>query len=1200
MNNQGKKESYNYTRKSNKAEINPKEQLNVISQFLLNNPNSKYNQYEMEAKFGTRGIKPITKLDYDNVVKKLKSSGFYSTNEVGSYSLKIQPEFLDVKTGEFKSSNDFDRFRIEIEGLNNIQEYCKTNNLKIINDKSPYNVKILRKMDVKKDNDTYIQSANFDDFNFRVTLKNEESISKTGKIGLEIFENWNKSKKVFRYINRVSFIHKDFSAFQIDLSIVRSSNYEERGRMRQTYNIEESNVFENPEVYEIEIEALDNVKTVFKEPREVSDNLQKMVKIILSGLQRTNYPVSYPEQKQVLQNYLKLLFEDDYLKKGDKYIPKERVYPSDFIGPSLKTLELQNVAPISQEVIVPNITEPYSYCVTEKADGERNLLYVNNEGKIYLINMNMNVIFTGAKTEEEKCFNSLLDGELILHNKTHQFINVFAAFDIYYLNNNDIRARPFVKTLLKDEKYFKEGCRLPLLKEFIKKLNPISITYKKQENKNLVSSMIDRSISNNSPITIISKKFYPSFDELVESKKQAKYNIFEANNYLLRRIADNLYDYEIDGLIFTPTLLGVGSNKFLEAGPKKKVTWQHCFKWKPSEATTTFPKSYNTIDFLVMTKKSSDGSDIITPIFENGINVYESTQYNQYKTLILTVGFDQSRHGYINPCQDVLDDKFYKNDNDDDEGYKPKQFFPSDPYDPLAGLCNIMLEMDSNGSYQMFTEERQVFEDSTVVEFRYDILKPGLWKWVPMRVRYDKTLDFKSRQGVGANDYTTANNNWHSIHNPVTEKMIATGEDIPGIEVSDDIYYNSVTTDNLTRGLRDFHNLFVKKALIQGVSKRENILIDFACGKAGDFPKWIGANLSFVFGIDISKDNIENRLNGACARFLNFKKTMKNVPNALFVNGNSALNIRNGTNMFNDKANEIVKSIFGTKSNNNLGVAVKRQDGVAVNGFDVSSCQFAIHYMFENKKTFYNFMRNVAECTKINGYFIATCYDGRTIFNILKKKQQGESKDIYVDDKKVWSITKDYVDDIFEDNDSCLGYKISVYQDTINQTLPEYLVNFDFLTLTMDKYGFSLITRDEARNMGLPEGSGMFQELYNEMKQEIKKNPKKEKDYKDAINMKSYEKDISFLNRFFVYKKVSTRNAEKLTTSLLEQLPDEIEFEKVGTMLARESVKEAEEILKPKAKKLNQKIKLQGSEEKEKKPVKKRTVKKNIEFEIEE
>jgi SAM-dependent methyltransferase len=369
-----------------------------------------------------------------------------------------------------------------------------------------------------------------------------------------------------------------------------------------------------------------------------------------------------------------------------------------------------------------------------------------------------------------------------------------------------------------------------------------------------------------------------------------------------------------------------------------------------------------------------------------------------------------------------------------------------------------------------------------VVEFRYDMTKSGLWKWIPMRVRYDKTADFRAKQGVGANDYNTANSNWTSIHNPVTEKMIATGEGIPGIEVSDDVYYNSVTTDKMTQGMRDFHNLFVKKALIQGVARRGNNLIDLACGKAGDLPKWISANLSFVFGIDISKDNLENKLNGACARFLNFKKTTKVMPYALFVNGNSALNIRSGTNMFSDKANEITKSVFGsigeTKS---LGPAVERQHAVGVNGFDISSCQFAIHYMFENKRTFYNFIRNVAECTKLNGHFIATCYDGRTIFNMLKKKELGESREIYIDDKKVWSVTKDYDESIFEDNESCLGYKISVYQDSINQTIPEYLVNFDFLTQTMDKYGFALVNREEAKSMGLPEGSGMFSELYNSM-----------------------------------------------------------------------------------------------------------------------
>ena len=1176
-----KRTNYNIktnTKEKNMINVSPQEQLDILSLAYLTSKNIKYSFVEMEAKFGTRGVKRLTKLDYDNVVKKLKSNDWTSSSQNGEYLLRIQPEFLDVRTGKYKTG-DFEKFRIEITGINNIQEYCKTNSIQIVNDKDFYNVKINKKMPLKIikndiETDENIMSANFDDFNFRVTINNESSISKKGKIGLDIFENWNKSKKVFRYMNRVTFIHKKYP-FKVDLSIVKSSSKNERGWMIQTYNIDESNVFNNEDIYEIEIEVDPNAKLLYKNHKDLSNNLQKVVKQVLSGLQKTNFPISYLEQRNISQEYLKLLFEEEQTKKDGKYIPKKYAYNSDFIGPGLVTLDLMNVAPLNSDVIVPNIREPGAYCVTEKADGDRHLLYVNDKGRIYLINTNMNIIFTGSYTEEPKCFNSILDGELILHNKLGTFINTFAAFDIYYVNSLDIRARPFINTYMKNEKYFKDGCRLPILKDYIKILKPQCVI----------------NITNNT-IKIVSKKFYPSFDPTEESKddqkddqkieiKSLKYNIFESCNYLLRRITDNNFDYEIDGLIFTPTLLGVGSNKMLEAGPKKKITWPYIFKWKPSEATMTFPKSYNTIDFLVVTKKGSDGKDIITPIFENGMNNYETTQFNQYKTLILTVGFDQTKHGYINPCQDVLDDKFLKQANIDDEsGYKPKQFFPTDPFDPLAGLCNVMLEIDNNGKYQLFTEERQIFDDQMVVEFRYDMIKPGMWKWVPMRVRYDKTAEFRAGNSVGANDYNTANSNWRSIHNPVTEKMIATGEDIPGIEVSDDVYYNSITSDKMTQRMRDFHNLYVKKALIKGVSKKDNILIDFACGKAGDLPKWIGSELSFVFGIDISSDNIENRLNGACARYLNFRKTTKNMPYALFVNGNSALNIRSGTNMYNDKANQITKSIFGSiGTNKELGSAVTRQHGKAHNGFDISSCQFAIHYMFENKKIFYNFIRNVSECTKIYGYFIGTCYDGMKIFNMFKKKQEGESKEIYIDDKKIWSITKKYDATTFEDNESCLGYKIDVYQDSINQTLPEFLVNFDFLTSTMEKYGFSLLTREEARYMKLPEGSGMFSELFNSMVYEVKKNPEKEKDFKDALYMRDYEKDISFLNRFFVFKKTSTRNAEKLTKSLLDELPYQEDIEETGTILARKVVKETQEIVKPKTKKLREKLKLQEATE---------------------
>jgi hypothetical protein len=1139
-----------YRQEKETQQINAKEQLLFITQQLLSSESKQYEEYEMEAKFGTRGIKSLTKQDYDNVIKKISTNGFICNNLNGSYTLKVQPEVLDIRTGQYKTSYDVERFRVDIDSISNIQTYCKTNDLSNIIKKRFDDIRIMKKTDVFMD-DKPIQSANFDDFNFRVTYKKEESFSKNSPISRELLTNWNRNKKIFRYINRVSFTHYDYP-FRIDLSIVKSSTKDNRGRLLKTYNIEESNVFNNRETYEIEVEVLtNNAKLKYRNAEDLVNDLQKVIKIILSGLQKTNYPISYVEQKVTLNDYMKLVHNIDENKKNEPYVTKERFYPSEFIGPSSKTLQIKNISEPSPDVNVPNIRIPYSYCVTDKADGDRHLLFINQFGKIYLINTNMNVIFSGAQTLNEDCFNTILDGELIMHDKNDKYINTFAAFDIYITRENDIRHLPFILAPLDELKKFKNS-RLNIMKEILKALNPVCITSRNKK----------------SPINIISKKFYPLLNE------STKYSIFEACNYILRRIKDNLYEYNTDGLIFTPTTLGVGSSHIGESGPLRKITWDYSFKWKPVE--------FNTIDFLVTTKKDENGNDIISPIFENGVNMYGSTQFNQYKTLILRVGFDERKHGYINPCQDLLDDKQDSKDEKDEKNYKPMQFFPTEPYDNNAGLCNIMLEKDPTGNYQMFSEERQVFNDGTIVEFKYDATKTGLWKWVPIRVRYDKTAEYQQGLNSFGNDYSTANNNWYSIHNPVTEEMLISGKNIPDNIVADDIYYNRITNDTLTEGLRDFHNLFVKKQLIQSVSNRGNILIDYACGKAGDLPKWVASKLSFVFGIDISKDNIENRLNGACARYLNYKKNYKQIPYALFVNGNSSLNIRTGKALLNDKAVAITDTVFGNKRpEKSLGKAVERQYGVAADGFHISSCQFALHYMFENKTVFYNFIRNIAECTKINGYFIGTCYDGKTIFNMLRNKKQGESIEIYEKDKKVWSVIKDYDGTIFEDNESSLGFQISVYQETINQTLPEYLVHFDFLNIVMEKYGFALINRDEAKSKGLPEGSGMFIELYNNM-MNLKE---KEKEYGQAIYMKRYEKDISFLNRYFVYKKVRTINAEQLTKTLLEQLPDTYILEERETLKAQKEIvkaqKEAqkEAQTKTKAKRLKTKIILQEASE---------------------
>jgi len=1066
----------------------------LVERYYASNPHVKdvTTNHELEVKFGTKGVKPLTKIDYDSVIRKLKSLGFSCVNEQGGYLLRMYYEHLD-KSGQFKESN----IRTEVSGFRAIQEYCKSNDiLKLIGmEEHMRSVKFVKKSRVY-DNDEMVRDVNFNDFNFRVSYQKEEEISMSNIIIRNVTQNWTQTKKSFRYINRVTFTHDDLP-INVDISIVKSS-HREGWDLKKTYTTDESGVFSNPEVYEIELE-LDNSKigpgTKFSNAEAILVALRKAIKYVLMGLQSTNYPVSIVEQKTALQSYMKLLY-------GESYDVEKRIYPKNFIGPSSYTLQIENIIPVDDNLNVPNIRR--NYVVTDKADGERHLMYISNSGKIYLINTNMNVIFTGVITDEKAMFNSLFDGELILHNKSGQFINLFAVFDVYYIAKDDVRALGFMAE--NDDQ--KTRYRYQIIKTALNVLKPKSV-------------IKDEGV----PMRIEAKKFYP---EVVSSSSNGSdVSIFAACKHILTRVDNGLFEYNTDGLIFTPAFMGVGGDAVGKTGKLTKTTWEYSFKWKPPQ--------YNTIDFLVVTTKKN-GEDIITPVFQEGVT---SSDFNEYKTIELRCGFNQRAHGYINPCQDVYDDKLPDfGDKEDDEQYKPVLFRPSNPYDPEAGICNIMLKKDDTGVMQMFSEDGEVFEDNTIVEFKYDMTRDQKWRWIPIHVRNDKTTEL--RQGISlnfGNAYHVAESNWKSIHNPVTHEMIATGVNIPDVEGDSDVYYNRLVSSNKTMGLRNFHN-FIKYNLIKAVSKKGETLIDYACGKAGDFPKWIDAQLSFVFGIDKSKDNLENRIDGACARFLNYRKSRKHIPYALFVNGDSSLNIRNGSAMLNEKAVQITKAVFGegTKDVEKLGAGVARQYGKAVDGFNVSSCQFALHYFFENITTLQSFVRNLAECTKLGGYFIATSYDGKNVYNMLKNKAVGEGVSIIDGGTKIWEVQKQYRSADLANDSSCLGYKIDVYQESINKLIPEFLVNYDYFTRVMENYGFQVIPRDEANELGLPEGSGLFSDLYTSLTNEVAKNKSFAKEYKGALNMNANEKKISFLNRYVVYKKIRIVNAAKVILEETETL----------------------------------------------------------------
>ena len=1146
-----------------------KEFENVVKEYLESNPviRSHNKNNELEIRFGTntRNSRPISKIDYDNVVKQLYSCGFKTHNPDGTQILRIIPESVDTRTGKTKMS-----IRGELVGTDLIQEYCRTNSMQaVINMPSTLfnKVKFTKKMTAMSKSGGFINRVDMDDFNFRVSFQTEQDYNVQSEIARNIISRWADSKKLFRSMNRVRFYHDELPIYA-DISIVKSSARTQNKVPLPQYTIQDAGVFNNIEQYEIELEV-DNssvgMGTNYDTVPKLMNALRKAIRIVLSGLQGTKFPISYSEQEKVLQEYIKTVHE-----QGEGYEPR-RVNPSDFIGPSSYTLQLDNVVPVNESSLVPNIRNHFT--VTDKADGDRKLLYVSEEGKIYMIDTNMMVIFTGTKTAEKTVFNSIIDGEHIKYNKKGEFINLYAAFDIYYVNKKSVREYQFVSEYdeteeekdeskeKKDEK--KNLFRLQLLNQFVDVLKPISIL-----------EVIEKEV--------VSKENKHAADFVVKCKTfkatSESATIFEGCQSILSDIKDGTYEYNTDGLIFTPSNLAVGgSTPGGTPGKLSKITWSHSFKWKPPE--------FNTIDFLVSIKKDKTGKDEIHHIFNEGRNMQGLQEVSQYKTLILHVGFDPRTDGYVNPFQDLLNDDLpSKTGTENENKYRPVPFVPTDPYDPNACYCNIMLEQDGSKLF-MKTEEDEYFEDDMIVEFKYVDTNEDGWKWVPIRVRYDKTAQLRSRKNNFGNSYKVANNNWYSIHHPITEDMICTGNNIPERTMDDEVYYNRSNDETSTQGLRDFHNLYVKKNLIIGVSNRADTLIDIAVGKAGDLKKWVTAKLSFVFGIDISKDNIHNQIDGACARYLNEARKNSNIPKALFVNGDSGLNIRSGKAFATEKDKQVAKAVFGqgSKDATILGKAVYNQYGVAETGFNITSCQFAMHYFFKNKETFHQLLRNIAECTKINGHFIGTCYDGKTVFNLLKSVNNEEGVTIMKEGRKIYEIIKMYDQTGFPDEDMSLGYAINVFQESINQYFREYLVNFDYFTRIMEDYGFVLLTKDEAKYKNLPNGTGMFSELYNLMEIELKSNPANQANYRKARFMSSEEKRISFMNRYFVFKKVRDVDVKKMAHVILK----EMEFEEKH---GEDDVREIEKAIEKRDKEEKEKEDEDKDEKEEKEePIKKKT-----------
>jgi len=531
----------------------------------------------------------------------------------------------------------------------------------------------------------------------------------------------------------------------------------------------------------ININEIERYKHIFI----LSDELNTIDNIPYNDISDINIQLSYIGDKNNLNesnifeliNYLNPIFIDnvnlniiEYQKEiyniAKLIITDKRMLYNFKERSGFKRL-VNNVVELNRNIyyndILPNIKH---YYLTDKIDGQRCMCIINENkdkinikilsDKLYKINKYNDII------EEEEHKLTIYDCEILYSSELNNIYELEAdkvklyIFDILIYENKNISSEPFenrYKYLEKAENKIKD-LKLGKMKKFIK----LTKNYKKEI-----------------------KNFYEN---------------------------SNKSEYDIDGLIFTPTSkiseINIQNNTLQI---NSNYTNMIAYKWKPEHLLT--------IDFYIAELPKTD---------------YNKEQYKNIKDekiYILCSGinkkdFDKIRMNYIENYVNIIP-KIYH-----DKQYFPIQFAPSD--NPLAYI---------------FTSKNKELHNK-IGEFRYNKKEK---KWELLKIRNDRNIELQRGEYYG-NALKYAELIWLNIENPITLDELITSEPQK---------YFIQNSNNIYKAQRNF-NSFVKTKLIETIidknlsDKNETKwIIDLAAGKGQDLARII--NLGFENGLFIDIDS---------------------------------------------------------------------------------------------------------------------------------------------------------------------------------------------------------------------------------------------------------------------------------------------------------------------------------------------------------
>ena len=243
--------------------------------------------------------------------------------------------------------------------------------------------------------------------------------------------------------------------------------------------------------------------------------------------------------------------------------------------------------------------------------------------------------------------------------------------------------------------------------------------------------------------------------------------------------------------------------------------------------------------------------------------------------------------------------------------------------------------------------------------------------------------------------------------------------------------------------LRSFNN-WVKASMINKYCKKLGkgvAVLELCCGKGGDLDKYFMNNIKLFVGADISKESLKNAMD-RLEKIKNEKYKDNFRIKCIFIKDD----LSSPDNRFLEKIN---KNYY----------------------FDLVSCQFALHYHFQNEKRLNAFLTNVSSRLCEGGYFIGTIIEDNVIVKRLRnRKKIAENK--YLKEKFTFGneyYSVKFSQKHFDVKNGPFGIKYGFYlEDSIDNRdeegkikyVEEYLIVFNEFVELCKKYDLYLVEKE--------------------------------------------------------------------------------------------------------------------------------------------